>query len=190
MNRGRYQFLFFGCSVCMAKFWQILWGTNGESGLPAALFFQNCLTWYPFICSYCKDYISEKAIRPLNYGTVPIVYGAGNYTAILPPRSFINTADFQSAKELALYLWSLVLDFRAYEKYYDWRYHRSSTALQAFTDASQISTCKLCGILWSGARRRSSVNIHNWWVTDANCRSPYQSDKKITNDHEPKLRHL
>ena len=44
----------------------------------------------------CTDYITEKAFNALKLNTIPIVLGGANYTKLLPPKSFINAAEYIS----------------------------------------------------------------------------------------------
>ncbi|KAK2141687.1 hypothetical protein LSH36_1057g00090 [Paralvinella palmiformis] len=60
--------------------------------------------YFAFENSYCRDYITEKPFRTLKNNWVPIVLGASNYSAHLPPKSFIDVRDFYSPKSLAQYL--------------------------------------------------------------------------------------
>ena len=73
--------------------------------------------------TFCKDYVTEKTFKVLmeDIRTVPIVRGWANYTRILPPKSFIDTADFKSPKELADYLKMLDENDELYEEYFKWR---------------------------------------------------------------------
>ncbi|KAK2169592.1 hypothetical protein NP493_1181g00027 [Ridgeia piscesae] len=54
--------------------------------------------------SLCPEYVTEKLYRILNLNVVPIVLGYSNYSAFLPPHSFIDVRDFDSPKKLAAYL--------------------------------------------------------------------------------------
>ena len=82
---------------------------------------------YKFYLSFesalCKDYVTEKAFRPLvsKYPMVPVVMGHANYNKILPPHSFIDVRWFNSPKELAQYLRYLNRNNAEYVKYFEWR---------------------------------------------------------------------
>ncbi|XP_030838481.1 glycoprotein 3-alpha-L-fucosyltransferase A-like [Strongylocentrotus purpuratus] len=74
--------------------------------------------------SPCRDYISEKLWRnALLNNLVPVVYGASkeDYERVLPPDSFIHVEDFDSIKELALYLRKLSKDEGLYNTYFEWK---------------------------------------------------------------------
>lgn len=119
--------------------------------------------------SLCKDYITEKIFLPLNYGVVPVAYGFGNYSEILPPNSFIDTADFRAPRTLALRLWRLALNMELYEKFFEWRFNSSTLRLKRFHDVSQIAACKLCEIIHNTTRKARTVDIHRFWNMDAQC---------------------
>ncbi len=65
-------------------------------------------TKYKFYLAFenaiCKEYVTEKFTRTLNYPTIPIVMGGANYSSFAPKHSYIDVFDFQSAKHLAKYL--------------------------------------------------------------------------------------
>ena len=86
----------------------------------------------------CKDYITEKTFNALKLNTIPIVLGGVNYTAELPPGSFINAAQFVSPQGnihtkplletifltiqgLANYLYKLLQKPDLFAKYFEWR---------------------------------------------------------------------
>ena len=53
----------------------------------------------------CTDFTSFKWFSVMQEETtVAVVMGGANYAALAPPMSYINVADFRSAKELANYL--------------------------------------------------------------------------------------
>ena len=74
--------------------------------------------------SLCKDYVTEKAFRPMisDYPMVPIVMSYANYSEILPPHSFIDVRWFKSPKDLAQYLNYLDKNDTEYKKYFEWRH--------------------------------------------------------------------
>ena len=88
--------------------------------------------------SFCESYITEKAFRTLTPGmfSVPIVYGMGNYTNVLPPKSYINAADFETARHLADYILKLDSDNDLYNEYFYWR--------QSYTCKHILHPCAVC----------------------------------------------
>ncbi|KAJ8025139.1 Alpha-(1,3)-fucosyltransferase 4 [Holothuria leucospilota] len=90
--------------------------------------------------SCCKEYISEKFWRTLDWGIVPIVVGPskGDYERLAPPNSFIFVDDFTSLKALANYLIEIDKNDTLYNEFFRWRtegkvhqnypnYHRKKT---------------------------------------------------------------
>ena len=72
--------------------------------------------------SLCKDYITEKLFHnAYKYGMVPIVYGGANYSAFLPPNSYIDVKDFSTPKELGRYLRFLNENDSIYNEYFKWK---------------------------------------------------------------------
>ena len=67
--------------------------------------------------SNCEDYITEKLNTAIESGAVPVVFAPNNvpdYRKILPMGSFINLADFSSAKKAAAYLLRVASDDELY----------------------------------------------------------------------------
>ena len=50
--------------------------------------------------SLCKDYVTEKLFQSIreDLSLVPIVMGGADYSQIMPPGSYIDTRNFDSAK--------------------------------------------------------------------------------------------
>ena len=69
-----------------------------------------------FESAFCEDYVTEKFLKILNFDTIPVVRGGANYSKLFPVETFINTADFKSAKHLAKYLLYLDKNDAAYAK--------------------------------------------------------------------------
>lgn len=74
---------------------------------------ENCLQFlakkYKFLLAFesdlCTDFASFKWYSIMDQPTtVAVVMGAADYSRLAPPKSYINVADFKSAKELANYL--------------------------------------------------------------------------------------
>ncbi|CAI9744487.1 glycoprotein 3-alpha-L-fucosyltransferase A-like [Octopus vulgaris] len=74
--------------------------------------------------SNCRDYITEKLMRnALQHNVIPIVMGAhpDDYRRVAPENSYIHYEDFQSAKELAAYLYKLDKNDTLYNEYFKWK---------------------------------------------------------------------
>ena len=70
--------------------------------------------------TYCKEYMTEKVFKILqdHIYTVPVVRGSGPYEGVLPPGSYINADDFESAEHLAEYLTKLDNNDTLYLEYF------------------------------------------------------------------------
>ena len=117
--------------------------------------------------SFCPDYVTEKFYRAFETGTVPVVFGGGNYSSFAPDHSYINARDFKSPKLLAEYLNKLTLDRDLYSHYFDWRrdFNLESKATQL-----KKNSCKLCEMLHDPTLpTKSYPNIEEWWYEDLPC---------------------
>ncbi|XP_064087335.1 alpha-(1,3)-fucosyltransferase C-like [Macrobrachium nipponense] len=61
---------------------------------------KHYLFFFAFENNFCKEYVTEKVYNLLYYPIVPVVRGSANYSALLPPNSYINANNY-SPKELA-----------------------------------------------------------------------------------------
>ncbi|BFZ13734.1 hypothetical protein BsWGS_16773 [Bradybaena similaris] len=83
---------------------------------------RNLSPTYRFYLSYenslCRDYITEKFFRNIQHRThvIPVVRGGLDYKKYIPNGTFVNSANFNSAKDLALYLIQLGNDHDRYAK--------------------------------------------------------------------------
>ncbi|KAH9488103.1 hypothetical protein Btru_065380 [Bulinus truncatus] len=95
----------------------------GRCGQNVACDDHKCLTPYKFYISFensfCDDYITEKLFKMYAPDThiIPIVRGGGRYRECLPTDTFINTADFRSVKDLAMFLQHLSSNTQIYAQY-------------------------------------------------------------------------
>lgn len=85
---------------------------------------------YPFYLAFenslCKDYITEKLWKVLEYNipTIPIVLGGlsvKDYVRVAPPNSFIHVRNFTSPRSLAQHLKFITKDLDAFNYYLQWR---------------------------------------------------------------------
>ena len=100
---------------CSIKFWQYnKCPRNGDCK-------RKLLETYKFYLSFentlYRDYVTEKYFDILNLNVVPIVRGDANYSSVGPPRSYIDTKDFKSVKDLADYMLYLHQNDKEYIKY-------------------------------------------------------------------------
>ncbi|XP_070393641.1 alpha-(1,3)-fucosyltransferase C-like [Dermacentor albipictus] len=122
------------------------------------LSFENCI---------CKDYVTEKLFKLLNYDIVPVVYGGANYMNTAPPGSFIDALSFDSPMHLARHLKKVAEDYNLYEKYFQWKGKYNVKPLNDYT------FCALCRKLHSEDFKKTSVvsDIYHWWNTTSYCRA-------------------
>ncbi|XP_055958539.1 alpha-(1,3)-fucosyltransferase C-like [Patella vulgata] len=83
-------------------------------------FISNAKT-YKFYLSFenslCRDYVSEKFFRPESLDIVAVTRGGANYSKIAPAKTYIDTSDFKSVKDLANFLLYLDRNDTAYRQY-------------------------------------------------------------------------
>ncbi|XP_042209581.1 alpha-(1,3)-fucosyltransferase 10-like [Homarus americanus] len=94
--------------------------------------FRSLMARYKFTLSIenaaCEDYITEKLWRPITLGSVPIYWGSPTIQDWLPnPSSIIPISDFQSPRELATYITTLLDDDKQYESYLTHKLHQIIT---------------------------------------------------------------
>ncbi|XP_013088667.2 alpha-(1,3)-fucosyltransferase C-like [Biomphalaria glabrata] len=116
--------------------------------------------------SFCKDYITEKFFKLYTQNTliVPVVRGGFDYNKYLPTNTFINTADFRSARDLALYLKQLSDDPVAYSKYLENKH------MYDFKKGYNLG-CQTCTFLNTKKLERRIHDLKKW-MTDDICHPP------------------
>ncbi|KAK6964093.1 alpha-(1 3)-fucosyltransferase C, partial [Biomphalaria glabrata] len=116
--------------------------------------------------SLCKDYITEKLFKLYTQNTfiVPVVRGGSDYNKYFPNNTFINTADFRSARDLALYLKQLSDDPVAYSKYLE---NKNMYDLKKGFDLG----CKTCTFL-NTMKHEGRIDDLKKWMTDDICHPP------------------
>ena len=91
--------------------------------------------------SLCGEYITEKLWRSFEWGLVPVVFGGlDTYKSILPPKSYIDVADFSSPDLLAKYLKKLDSDISEYQRFFDWQYTHQCYLLNPTHKMGRICT--------------------------------------------------
>ena len=117
--------------------------------------FENC---------FCRDYVTEKFYRTLTASTaVPVVRGGANYSAIAPPNSYIDVANFSSPQHLANFLKRLDEDDRLYNKFHAWR--------RDYVYKGEPSAwCNLCQALNAEVQvPKYYEDIQQFWSKENNC---------------------
>ncbi|KAK0096985.1 hypothetical protein PV326_003671 [Microctonus aethiopoides] len=109
----------------------------------------------------CKDYITEKVFYPMSKYVIPVVYGGANYSKILPPHSYINVDDFESAAELADYMIDLISKPYDYASYFWWKEYYQ------IEDSNEYTLCDLCEKLHDSTMPKKSLkNFRNYYQKD------------------------
>lgn len=117
--------------------------------------------------SFCKDYITEKVYRTLQYDVIPVVLGGANYSSHLPPHSYIDVLDFESPKKLAEYLWYLSRNPDEYIKYFEWKGQYIS---QTTFYTRPVAFCNLCQILHNiNYKYKSGFDVYRYWHGEGRC---------------------
>lgn len=124
--------------------------------------------------SYCADYVTEKLFFPLTKNIIPIVYGGGNYSLRVPPRSVINVEEFDSVEHLVEYLRYLEADIDSYLEYFKWK----QEYVACLSDNNAM--CRLCKML-NDVEEPSKVytNIEKWWWFNNTEKSMCRSENEL-----------
>ncbi|KAK4305858.1 hypothetical protein Pmani_022273 [Petrolisthes manimaculis] len=131
----------------------------------------HCYTWlaasHLFYLSLenavCQDYVTEKLWRPLQFGLVPVVYGGGRYSKILPRGSYIDATDYPTAGDLAAHLLHLAAHPAQYARYLLWRRY--------WRVVWPTPWCDLCAALHRHSPTQHSITADRWWRNNARCAS-------------------
>ncbi|XP_064087337.1 alpha-(1,3)-fucosyltransferase C-like [Macrobrachium nipponense] len=126
---------------------------------------KHYLFFFAFENNFCKEYVTEKVYNLLYYPIVPVVRGSANYSALLPPNSYIDANNY-SPKELAERLLYLKDHPKEYEKYLEWRkYYQPSTI------GGERVLCHMCSRLYDKDFYDFKVyeDFEDWFVSKANC---------------------
>ncbi|BFZ13738.1 hypothetical protein BsWGS_16776 [Bradybaena similaris] len=133
------------------------------------------LSTYKFYISFenslCKDYVTEKLFRNIQYRShiIPVVRGGFDYNRYIPNGIFVNTANFSSAKDLALYLKVLGNDHE--------RYARMLKEKDKLTTLNyKFDWCDVCEKVHTDTRIKVIPDIKEWSHKDA-CHSPFDIGK-------------
>jgi alpha-1,3-fucosyltransferase len=77
--------------------------------------------------SLCADYITEKVYKVMDRTIVPVIYSGAELSHFLPPKSYINANDFNTAEDLANHLKFLSQNPAEYVKHFWWKKHYKIT---------------------------------------------------------------
>ncbi|XP_066953051.1 uncharacterized protein [Macrobrachium rosenbergii] len=121
--------------------------------------------YFSFENTLCKNYATEKLFNVLRFNVVPVVYGFGNYTATLPPKSYIDALAFPTPENLASYLLYLDRNDTAYNEYFRWKaYH----LLPAAWSSLAKPWCDLCKRLHEDQSGKV-YDIYEWFIKGSQC---------------------
>lgn len=109
----------------------------------------------------CTDYITEKAFSMYKRLIIPVVFGAANYSRLLPPHSYIDVNNFSNSKKLANYLIYVSKNPKVYLSYFWWQKYYKMFEVSPF--------CGLCKILHKPKYQKHYSNIRKWWTVN-DCR--------------------
>lgn len=126
----------------------------------------NYSFYLSFENSICADYMTEKVWNAMKYGLVPVVYGGANYSALLPPNSYVDANNLKP-EDLARLLKSIAASPREYGRYHLWRLYWK--VIQAWPH------CELCYKLHNDHSFTSYPEVKAWWNAVGNCRRPTMS---------------
>ncbi|CAL1527934.1 unnamed protein product [Lymnaea stagnalis] len=118
--------------------------------------------------SLCTDYITEKFFKLFapSMHIIPVVRGGAKYEKYFPKNTFINAANFTSAKELALYLKTLAGDLNAYSKLLE---HKDM--FKTLNDIENSVGCQVCALLNTKKDFRKIYDMKAW-MGDGHCFEP------------------
>lgn len=118
---------------------------------------------FSFENTYHKDYVTEKLFEHFSRDSVQIVGGSANYSNIVPPHTVINAKDYDSPKELAEYLKSLMA---SEDRYVEYLKNKEDYYAETLRDQSQKAYCQLCRMLHNPNHyQKSYYSIGDWWVS-------------------------
>ena len=122
--------------------------------------FRNHMFIMSFENAICDEYVTEKIYRALNYPIVPVVMGGANYTKMFPPKSYIDVNDFDSVKDLAVYLKRLSQNLTEYRKYFKWK--------GQYNKYHYNKWCQLCAKLNEDSMPNLIENAYDLWFKRKN----------------------
>ncbi|CAG5126285.1 unnamed protein product [Candidula unifasciata] len=151
----------------------------GKCGTPCAWKNTTCNDWttkYKFYLAFenslCTDYVTEKFFRLFNRTifVIPVVRGGADYDKHFPDFTYINSAHFKTAKDLALHLKHLASDLENYSKYLE---YKDLYTLLADDGIADKMACQICNYLHTHQLPKPSqtYNITKYFV-DGQCHIP------------------
>ena len=69
----------------------------------------------------CKDYVTEKFFKMLQYNIIPVVFNGARMSDVAPAHSYINVMDYGSVRELVDDIKRIADDDALFASYFWWR---------------------------------------------------------------------
>lgn len=112
--------------------------------------------------SICNDYITEKAFNWFTRDIVIVVRGARNYSKHLPTGTYVDSNDFETPKDMALFLNRLGSNKTEYTRILK---RKDRFKVIDMGQHSQLSYCNLCYKLNNLNHNKDVIpDIHQWWT--------------------------
>lgn len=125
------------------------------------------------ICFFLyRDYLTEKVFNVLQYRILPVVRGGANYSALLPPHSFIDASRMRP-RELAQLLHRLTEHEDEYEAYFQWRDHFEVTQVKG----EEALECQLCERMQQRQKNEGSAEKKKSSSSGSSLPSPVTAEK-------------
>lgn len=160
--------------------WGIVRGAGHERH--AAMIRDKYKFYLAFENRLCRDYVTEKFwIDALLNGAIPVVRGGmgdGDYAALAPPGSYVNTEWFTSPAQLAAHLRAVASNYTLFRGYHTWRLTHDLVSKDVYWHKNQVTErgamCNLC--TWLHAHQHalpsSTLNLTRFWDGSSHCRPP------------------
>ncbi|KAK3092706.1 hypothetical protein FSP39_006279 [Pinctada imbricata] len=121
--------------------------------------------------SDCRDYITEKAFRTLQFPILPAARGGSNYSLYLPPKSYIDVNTFNKAESFAKYIKTMDENKDKYNDFFSWK----NEYMGQYGVPDRLDPfCKLCERLHKQNKyRRLYRSIRDWLRGNAKTTGDY-----------------
>jgi alpha-1,3-fucosyltransferase len=122
---------------------------------------ENYKFYLGFENSLCTDYMTEKFFHYYSMDLITILRGKTNYTKYLPKGSYINTDDFKTIRDLAIFLKDLASNESRYTEYL-----KNKDRFQVYERDFMYrnSLCSICEKLNNLDKYRKSYNNVATWL--------------------------
>jgi len=117
-----------------------------------------------------ESYVTEKLWHPFKAGTVPVYSGAPNVEIFTPTfgtgeKSIIKMSDFETAKDLALFLKEVGNDREKYNQYLSWKSKEPTEIFKDLAGLSMDHSFTACRICKAVARYRNELQSEQTQMT-------------------------